>query len=179
MKKKTVVLGVTASIAAYKACDIINCMRQEGIDICVCMSHDAERFISALTLQTLSGSRVYRDMFETPADRDPLHVSIAGRADLVLVAPATAHIISQVAAGLCDDLLSCLIASTKAPVLFAPAMNENMYNNRILQANIERLRQLGYHFIGPIKGHLACGVSGIGHIATTAAIITKAKTLLR
>jgi phosphopantothenoylcysteine decarboxylase/phosphopantothenate--cysteine ligase len=118
-------------------------------------------------------------MFEIQTDYNPLHISLAKEADLILVCPATADIISKVTAGLCDDLLDCTIASTKAPVLFAPAMNTTMYNNKIIQANIAKLKNLGYHFIGPIKGHLACGEEGIGHIADTKDIIKKAKTLLR
>lgn len=179
MKKRTVVLGVCASIAAYRACEVINQLRQKNIDVVVCMSKDAGRFITPLTLQTLSGNRVFKDMFETPAEWDPLHISLAKRAQVLLVAPATSDLISRVASGICDDLLSSIIASTTAPVIFAPAMNEVMYNNKILQSNITRLKRLGYHFIGPIKGHLACGEKGIGHIADTGDIIKRVKALLQ
>lgn len=179
MKKHSVVLGVCASIAAYRACEVINRLRQENIDVAVCMSRDAERFITPLTLQTLSGSRVFKDMFEAPAEWDPLHISLARRAEVILVAPATSDLISRVASGICDDLLSSVIASTVAPVIFAPAMNDVMYKNKILQSNITKLKRLGYHFIGPIKGRLTCGERGIGHIAGTDDIIKRVKTLLK
>lgn len=179
MRKRSVVLGVCASIAAYRACEVINRLRQENIEVVVCMSRDAEKFITPLTLQTLSGGRVFKDMFEIPTEQNPLHISLSKKADLILVAPATSDFISRVASGICDDLLSCVIASTRAPVIFTPAMNESMYNNRILQSNIARLKRLGYHFVGPIKGRLACGEKGIGHIADTDDIIKRVKTLFR
>ena len=179
MKKKTVILGVCASIAAHKACDIINRLKGKDIDIIVCMSRDAENFITPLTLQTLSGNRVLKNMFETTTERDPLHISLAERADAILIAPASADIISKISSGLCDDLLTCIITSTKAPVLLAPAMNEQMYRNEIIQANIDKLKKLGYKFIGPIKGNLACGRKGMGHIADTGDIVKELKSLLK
>jgi len=179
VKRRLVLLGVCASIAAYKACDIINNLRRGGIDVSVCMSKDADKFITPLLLQTLSANRVFKDMFEPAAEWDPLHISLAESADLVLVCPATSDIISRVACGLCDDLLSCVIASTKAPVFFAPAMNDAMYNNKILQANIDKLKRIGYNFIGPIKGRLACGREGIGHIAEASDIIKQVKARLK
>jgi len=179
MKKRTVVLGVCASIAAYRACDIINHLKREDVDVIACMSPDADKFITPLTLQALSGNRTFKDMFEAQEEWDPVHISLARRPDLMLIAPATSDIISKVACGICDDLLTCTIASTKAPVLFAPAMNEAMYKNKILSANITKLKKLGYHFIGPIKGRLACGEKGIGHIADTRDIVKKARTLLK
>lgn len=179
MNRPTIVLGVCASIAAYRACEVINRLRRQKMDVIVCMSKDAEHFITPLTLQTLSGNPVFKDMFEALAEWNPLHISLAKRAAVILVAPATADIISKVASGICDDLLSCLIASTNAPVLFAPAMNEAMYNNKIIRSNIAKLKELGYHFIGPIKGRLACGGKGQGHIAETEDIVKRVKTLLK
>lgn len=178
MKRPTIVLGVCASIAAYRACQVINRLRRQKMDVVVCMSKDAEHFITSLTLRTLSGNQVFKDMFKAPAEWDPLHISLAKQASAILVAPATADLISRVASGICDDLLSCVIASTRAPVLFAPAMNDVMYNNKILQSNIAKLKKLGYHFVGPIKGHLACGEEGPGHIADTDDIIKRTKALL-
>jgi len=179
MKNKTVLIGICASIAAYKTCEIINILRKDGINTIACMSRDADHFITQLTLKTLTGNRVYKDMFETKSEHDPLHICLAEQADLVLIVPATADVISKVACGLCDDLLSCTVASTKAKVLFAPAMNEVMYNNKIVQSNIGKLKEIGYHFIGPVKGHLACGVTGMGHLADTGDIIRQAKRLLK
>ncbi|MFH1644992.1 MAG: flavoprotein, partial [Candidatus Omnitrophota bacterium] len=174
-KKKTVLLGVTASIAAYKACDIINEFRRNKIEVVVCMSKDAEQFITPLTLQTLSGNRVYSNMFSPEGVWEPMHISLAERASVVLVAPATSNIISKVACGICDDLLASVIASTKSPVLFAPAMNDAMFDNKILQENIAKLKKVGYRFIEPIIGHLACGKIAKGHIADVATMLRKVK----
>jgi phosphopantothenoylcysteine decarboxylase / phosphopantothenate---cysteine ligase len=178
-RKHTILLGVCAGIAAYRACDLINRLRESGMDVVVCMSKDAHHFITPLTLKTLSANRVFTEMFDPAQGHDPVHIELASRADLVLIMPATADIIAKAAHGHCDELLTCTIASTSAPVLFAPAMNNVMYGNKILQANISVLKQFKYHFIGPITGRLACGTKGIGHIADTADILRKAKTLLR
>jgi phosphopantothenoylcysteine synthetase/decarboxylase len=178
-KQKTVLIGVCAGIAAYKVCGMINNLRSEGFDTVVCMSKDAHNFITRLTLQTLSANQVFEDMFTPRQEYDPVHISLAARADLILVMPATADIIAKIAHGICDELLTCTIASTKAPILFAPAMNSAMYNNKILQANISSLEKQGYHFIGPVQGRLACGTIGIGHIADTKDILHKTKALLK
>jgi phosphopantothenoylcysteine decarboxylase / phosphopantothenate---cysteine ligase len=177
--KKCILLGVTASIAAYKACDIITRLKREGLDVIVCATKDALEFITPLTLQTLSCNKVFCDMFEPVIDYNPWHVSWAKRADLFLIAPATADCISKIAAGICDDILTCTVVSTKAPFLIAPAMNENMYKNKIIQANIKKLQQMGFKFIGPKKGRLACGDEGIGHIADVAEIVKEAKKALK
>jgi len=178
-KKHTVLLGVCAGIAAYKACDLIGCLRKAGIDVVVCMSRNAHHFIAPLTLQTLSANKVFEDMFSYGQDYNPVHISLATQADLILVLPATADIIAKAAHGICDELLACTIASTAAPVLFVPAMNSMMYKNKILQENISALKKLHYHFIGPVTGRLACGTTGIGHVADTDDILRKAKTLLK
>lgn len=178
-KSKTVILGVTGSIAAYKACEIINLLRNDGMSVNVVLTEEAKEFITPLTLQTLSGSKVVCDMFEAIGEWNPLHTSLADRADLVLIAPATANIIGKLATGTCDDILSCIVFATKAPILIAPAMNSNMYNHDITQANIAALKRSGYRFIGPIKGHLACGRIAVGHIAETSDIVREAKRLLR
>ena len=178
-RKQSILLGITASIAAYKACDIINQLKAAGFDVTVCASKDALRFITPLTLQTLSGNRVFCDMFEPVAECGPTHIKLAERGNLILIAPATADCISKIAAGICDDILTCTVVSTKAPVLIAPAMNENMYKNKIIQGNIKKLKQTGYRFIGPKKGHLACGTEGIGHIADVPEIIKEVKRALR
>ena len=177
-KHKTILLGVCAGIAAYKACDAISLLKKAGMDVIVCMSRDAHHFITPLTLQALSANRVYDDMFAPVAEHSPVHISLAERADLVLVMPATADVIAKIAHGICDELLIATIASTSAPVLLAPAMNSAMYKNSITQDNINALKKPHYHFIGPVKGRLVCGTSGIGHIADTEDIIRKVKTLL-
>jgi phosphopantothenoylcysteine synthetase/decarboxylase len=177
--KKTVLLCVCAGIAAYKACEAIGLLRKAGMDIIVCMSKDAHNFIAPLTFQTLSSNQVFSDMFAIRQDYSPVHISLAQRADLVLVMPATADIIAKIAHGICDELLTCTISSTEAPVLLAPAMNGAMYKNKIVQANISVLKKINYHFIGPVQGRLACGTTDIGHIADTADIVRKVKTLLK
>ena len=177
--KKTVVLGVTGSIAAYKACDIAGALRKSGIDVNVILTKEAEEFVSALTFQTISGNRVSRGMFDLPEEWDPAHISLAQRADLVLVAPASANVIGKLASGICDDMLTCVIMATKAPVLIAPAMNTNMYEHKAVQQNISKLKAFGYRFIGPVKGRLACGSEGIGHIACTEDILKESKRFLK
>ena len=172
-------MGICAGIAAYKTYDIINRMRRDKIKVIVCMSKDAHHFVAPLALQALSGNRVFQEMFQLQQDWDPIHISLAAQADAILVVPATSNIISRIASGICDDLLTCTIAAANAPVIFAPAMNKNMYKNKILQSNIARLKSLNYSFVGPIKGHLACGTDGIGHIADTKDIIKQVKTLLK
>ena len=177
--KKTVILGVTGSIAAYRACEIIGLLKKELINVQVLLTKEAGYFITPLTLQTLSCNKVIEDMFGQPEEWDPVHISLAEKADLVLVAPATANIIGKLANGICDDILTCVIFATKAPVLLAPAMNVHMYKHQIVQENIAKLKKTGYKFIGPVKGHLTCGYTDIGHIAKTSDIINEAKRLLK
>jgi len=175
---KTVIVGVTASIAAYKACEIVNLLRKESFDVRIIMTKDALEFITPLTLQTLSGSKVMTDIFELPDKRSPLHTSLADSASLILIAPATANVIGKLANGICDDLLTCVTYASRAPVLIAPAMNENMYNHKIVMANIAKLEKIGYLFIGPVKGRLACGHDGKGHIAPVPEIIKEIKKMI-
>jgi len=173
-----VILGVTGSIAAYKACDIISGLRRSSVDVQAVLTKEAAGFVTPLTLQTLSRNKVMSDMFELPEDWNPAHTSLAEKAGLVLIAPATANVIGKLAAGICDDLLTCLVFATKAPILIAPAMNSRMYQHEIVRENIARLKKLGYKFIGPVKGYLACGCVGLGHIADTREIVKEAKRLL-
>ena len=118
-------------------------------------------------------------MFALPEKWDPVHTALAEKADLVLIAPATANIISKLASGICDDILTCVVFATGAPVLIAPAMNEKMYRHKIVQENISKLKGIGYKFVGPIKGRLACGHEDMGHIADTKDIVTEVKRLLK
>lgn len=178
MAKKEVILGVTGSIAAYKACDIINILRRNGIGVTVIMTKEAEEFISPLTLQSLSNNKVYSDMFELPAEWNPLHTSLADKADLILIAPACANTIGKIANGICDDLLTCVVLASSARLLIAPAMNEKMYRHPAVQENIKKLKARGVKFIGPIKGPLVCGHDAIGHIAEANSIIAEVKKSL-
>jgi len=177
--KGLVVLGVTGSIAAYRSCEIVNRLKREGFAVKVIMTKEAGEFITPLTLQTLSQNKVLQDMFALPDEWNPVHTSIAEEARLVLIAPATASIIGKLASGICDDLLSCVVYATKAPVLIAPAMNEKMYTHAITGENIEKLKKTGYRFVGPIKGRLACGYEAIGHIADVETIVKEAKRLVQ
>ncbi len=175
---KNILLGVTGSIASYKACEIISQLRKEAYNVRCVMSKDAKWFVTPLTLETLSGQKVIDDMFRLPEGRDPVHISLADEADLILVAPATADIIGRVSSGICDDILSCVICACKKPVVFAPAMNDNMFTNPIIQDKIRYLKEKGYHFIDPVVGRLACGRDGIGHLAPVEKILGGVKKIL-
>lgn len=176
---KTVIVGVTASIAAYKACEIVNLLRKDSFDVRVIVTKDALNFVTLLTLQTLSGNKVLADIFG-PSDRwAPVHTSLADSASLILIAPATANIIGKLANGICDDLLTCVTYASKASVLIAPAMNENMYNHKVIMGNIAKLEKMGYSFVGPVKGRLACGHDAIGHIAPVPEIIKEVKKIIK
>jgi phosphopantothenoylcysteine decarboxylase/phosphopantothenate--cysteine ligase len=179
MAKKEILLGVTGSIAAYRACDIVNNLRRAGMNVTVIMTKEAKEFVSPLTFQTLSHNKVYSEMFELPAEWNPVHTSLAYKADLIVIAPACANIIGKLANGICDDLLACVVMASNAKILVAPAMNEKMYLNPAVQDNIKRLKARGIRFAGPIKGPLACGHDAMGHIADTETIISEAKKILK
>lgn len=179
MTKKNIVLGITGSIAAYKACDLITHLSKKNLNIICVMTKEAESFITALTLETLSGNKVYTDMFALPDKREIAHVSLGEKADLIVICPATANIIGKLAAGICDDLLSAAVISSTAPVLIAPAMNDRMYKNKITQRNMLELKKAGYRFIEPVTGRLACGHIGIGHLADTSQIIKTIEKILK
>jgi phosphopantothenoylcysteine decarboxylase/phosphopantothenate--cysteine ligase len=165
-KQKRVVLGVTGSIAAYKAADIIRRLSDKGFKVSVIMTGSAEHFITPLTLSRLSGEKVYTKMFDSGyEDLDIEHISLGKAADIILIAPATANIIGKLAGGIADDVLTCTCLSTNAPILIAPAMNPLMYKNKIVQENCNKLKASGFLFVGPIHGKVACGDSGEGHIA--------------
>lgn len=170
-KDLNVVIGITGGIAAYKACGIVGYLKSEGANVDVIMARNACEFITPLALETLSGNKVITDMFERPDYIDVKHISLARKADLFLIVPATANIIGKVANGIADDMLSTTIMATKAPVIFAPAMNNGMYENPIVQNNIEKLKEYGYKFIEPSIGHLACGVTAKGKLPKTEEIV--------
>ena len=177
--KKTIVLGVTGSIAAYKACELCGLFVKSSFNVQVLLTKEAREFVTPLTFQTISRNKVVTDMFALPEDWSPCHTSIADKADLILIAPATANIIGKLACGICDDILTCVVYASKAPVLIAPAMNDKMYKHPVTQANIEKLKKIGYRFVGPVKGPLACGCEDIGHIADLKDIVTEAGRLLK
>jgi phosphopantothenoylcysteine decarboxylase/phosphopantothenate--cysteine ligase len=177
-KPKNIILGITASIAIYKACDIVRRLQEENLAVTVVMTDEAQEMIKPIVFQSLSGNRVYREMFDEPDAWEIEHISLAQKADLVLIAPATANIIAKIALGICDDLLTCTVCATQAPVLICPAMNEDMYKNKIVQENIKKLKSLGYRFVEPAKGRLACGKIGIGCLAEVADIVKEVKKYL-
>ena len=165
-----VLIGVTGSIAAYKAAEVVSALRKAGANTTVVMTESATHLVGPATFRSLSGNPVRVGLWEEVTGK-PIHIGLAVEQDVVAVVPATANIIAKAACGICDDLLSTVLISTRAPVIMAPAMNENMYLNPVVQENIERLRQLGYAFIEPGKGWLACGVEGVGRLAEPAAIV--------
>jgi len=181
MSVKTVVLGVTGSIAAYKAGDVTSGLIKSGCDVHVIMTGAAAEFIAPLTFQTLSKNKVYtgRDaLFEEIAYADVRHISLAQRADCFVIAPATANIIGKIAAGVADDMLSTVVMAVDmktTPVIICPAMNTAMYENKITQDNISRLRNYGYDFVEPKESRLACGDIGKGALADVADIIAAVK----
>ena len=175
---KTVVIGVTGGVAAYKALDIVSKLKKVGIDVHVIMTKSATEFISPISFQALSQNMVISDMFLEPKAWEIQHISLAKKADLVLIAPATANIIGKVANGIADDMLSTTIMATNTKVMFAPAMNTNMYLNPIVQDNISRLKGLGYIFISPSSGRLACGDVGEGKLQDTEIIVSSVLTML-
>ena len=173
LKGKTIVIGVCGGIAAYWAAEIIGALRYEEADIHVIMTENAARFITPLSLQTLSNNKVVTNMFELPVELDIGHITYARKADLILVAPATANFIGKIANGIADDMLTATIMATKAPVLMAPAMNAEMWDNRIVQKNVKELKRYGYYFVSPEYGKMACGGMGVGRLAKIESIIDK------
>ncbi|EEH98195.1 bifunctional phosphopantothenoylcysteine decarboxylase/phosphopantothenate--cysteine ligase CoaBC [Clostridium tertium] len=172
-EKKCVCIGVSGGIAVYKALDIISALKKKDIDVRVIMTESATKFVTPLSFQSLSQNMVVTDMFAEPKAFEIQHISLAKRADVFLVAPATANIIGKVANGISDDMLSTTIMATRAKVIFAPAMNTNMYENPIVQDNIEKLKKYGYEFIEPASGRLACGDLGKGKLADVNTIVEK------
>ncbi|WP_252230356.1 bifunctional phosphopantothenoylcysteine decarboxylase/phosphopantothenate--cysteine ligase CoaBC [Clostridium sp. ZBS15] len=171
--KKCVVLGVSGGIAVYKALEVVSLLRKQDVEVRVIMTKSATEFVTPLSFQSLSQNMVIYDMFSEPKAWEIQHISLAEKADVFLVAPATANIIGKVANGIADDMLSTTIMATKAKVIFAPAMNTNMYENPIVQGNIEKLKNLGYEFIEPACGRLACGDIGKGKLEDPKVIVDR------
>lgn len=165
LSNKTIIVGVTGGIAAYKACDVVSKLKKLNANIHVIMTESACEFVQPMTFQTLSNNFVINDMFKEPKTWEVEHIELAKRADAFLIVPATANFIGKLAAGIADDMLTTTVMATRAPVIIAPAMNTNMYTNRIVQANIGALQDLGYKFIEPASGRLACGDIGAGKLA--------------
>lgn len=169
-----IVLGITGSIGAYRAGDIVRQLRDAGYSVSCVMTQRATKFISPTTLQALSERKTYTDLFDAD-EAHVVHTMLADRARAVVVAPATANIIGKFANGLADDLLSCLLLATRAKLIFAPAMNVHMWQHPAVQRNVQMLKKLGVRFVGPEVGKLACGYEAIGHIAETEEIVQAVK----
>lgn len=178
LKGKKIVLGVTGGIAAYKAAELVRELIKAGAEVHVVMTRNAQAFITPLTFQTLSGNPVTTEFFNLIAESQIGHIALADRAEVLLVAPATANIIGKIAAGIADDMLTTVVMATQAPVLLAPAMNVHMWENKICQENIQKLRSRGYHFIDPDAGELACGYEGKGRLAEIPEIVEEIRALL-
>lgn len=176
LKGRRIVLGITGSISAYKAAEIVSRLTKLSAEVTCVMTKEATHFITPLTLQTLSQNRVYTDLFST--DFSETHISLADKADIILIAPATANIISKLSQGAADDLLSTISLATKAPIIIVPSMNEGMWQNPILQENVARLKRQGFHFVEPETGRLASGKEGKGRLASVSEIIEEVRSVL-
>ncbi len=165
LSNKTIIVGVTGGIAAYKACDVVSKLKKLNANIHVIMTESACEFVQPMTFQTLSNNFVINDMFKEPKTWEVEHIELAKKADAFLIVPATANFIGKLAAGIADEMLTTTVMATRAQVIIAPAMNTNMYTNRIVQANMDKLGDLGYRFIDPASGRLACGDIGAGKLA--------------
>lgn len=171
LQGKEIVLGVTGSIAAYKAAETASRLVQRGAGVTVVMTRAAAQFVAPLTFQSLTHRRVLLDPFDLETVLDPTHVTLAGRAGLVVVAPATANFLGKAAHGIADDLLTSLVLAVDCPILVAPAMNDRMWKNAVVRENVGILRRRGYRFVEPETGFLACGAYAVGRLADPARIV--------
>lgn len=178
LKGKCIILGVSGGIAAYKAVELLRLLTKAGAEVHVIMTRSAQEFVTPLTFQTLSSNPVHTELFNLIAEREIGHITLADRADLFIVAPATANTIGKIACGIADDMLTTTVMATRAPVLIAPAMNVNMYTNPIYRENEDKLRRFGCLFVEPVSGSLACGWEGQGKLAAPEAIFEAALAAL-
>ncbi|MBN1958914.1 MAG: bifunctional phosphopantothenoylcysteine decarboxylase/phosphopantothenate--cysteine ligase CoaBC, partial [Desulfuromonadales bacterium] len=178
LQGKTIILGVSGGIAAYKAVELLRLMTKAGADVHVIMTRNAQEFVTPLTFQTLSGNPVNTELFNLYQEQEIGHISLADRADLFVLAPATANLVGKIAQGLADDLLTTSVMATKAPVLIVPAMNTNMYENPIYRRNEKYLAEHGYQVMEPASGFLACGWEGKGKLPDPEVIMTAVQSML-
>lgn len=180
LSKKKIVHILSGSIAAYKSPEISERLKQAGCDVACVLTAGAKKFVTADTLRALSGGDVYDDMWSadfsaskvaSESASNVIHTSLADWADLILIAPASADFLARAASGMADDLAACVLLASNCPVWWVPAMNDNMYKNPLTQANIEKLKKIGHHFIDPVEGQLVCGRKAVGHIADTDVIV--------
>jgi phosphopantothenoylcysteine decarboxylase len=175
---KNIILGITGSIAAYKAADVASLLTKAGHTVTAVMTADAQEFITPLTLQVLTRQPVVTGLYDEKQSWRPGHIQLADSADLLLIAPATANVLAKIAAGIADDALTAIALATRAPILHAPAMNGKMWTHPATVRNVETLRSWGHHFIGPDDGLLACGYEGTGRLWPVEGIVQRAGELL-
>ncbi len=175
---KSVLLGISGGIAAYKAAELVRRLVKDGAGVHVVMTANAQRFIAPLTLQALSGNPVGTDLFNLESESQIGHIHLARAADLVILAPATANLIAKMAAGIADDYLTTILLATTAPILVCPAMNVKMYEHPMTQRNLNTLREFNHHIVEPEVGELACKEEGAGRLAEPSVIVETAKRLL-
>ncbi len=171
LQGKEIIVAVCGGIAAYKVADVVSKLVQAGAGVTVAMTNDAQQFVTPLTFQALSARPVRTSTYKLEDSSDPQHIGLTEKADLMLVAPATANMLAKVAQGLCDDLVSLMIAASACPVVFAPAMNNRMWENPIAKENVAKLLKHGYTMIGPEPGWLACRNVGVGRMSEPAKIV--------
>lgn len=177
LENKNILIGISGGIAAYKICTLIRLYKKAGANVRVMLTPNALNFVTKLTLETLSNNEVHVDHFEIQ-EYKPEHISLCDEADICVLAPATANTISKIANGLCDNLLTSTVCAFSKPILIAPAMNTNMWNNPFVQENISKLRTVGYYFVDPETGFLACGTNGVGRMAEVEEIFDKTVEIL-
>lgn len=177
LEGKKILVGITGGIAAYKVCELIRMYKRAGAEVKTVVTKNALEFVTKLTLQTLTNEKVYDNNFDT-SDYSPEHISLCDWADIFVLAPATANTIAKIANGICDNLLTSLVSACVKPILIAPAMNCNMYSNPITQENISKLKNLGYNFVSPETGFLACGTEGVGRLADLKTIYLRTLELI-
>lgn len=179
IKNKKIVLGVTGSIAAYKAVELLRLMQGKGWDVHVVMTKSAREFVTELTFRTLSQHPVGVEMFGVTEEWRPEHISVADFADVMVIAPCTANVIAKIAHGIADDLLTCTVLATEAPIVIAPAMNVKMWNNAATQTNVKIIKMRGGSIVEPGTGDLACGYQGKGRMASLGKIVSAVEACLR
>ncbi|MGB7156956.1 MAG: flavoprotein [Tepidisphaeraceae bacterium] len=178
LKGREIIVGVCGGIAAYKVADVVSKLVQLGAGVSVVMTAEAQKFVTPLTFEALSGRKVRTSAFEQSDPGDTQHIGLTERADLMLIAPATNNLIAKVAHGLTDDLVSLMICAAACPVAFAPSMNHRMWDHPVAQENVAKLTQIGYRFIGPESGWLACRNVGAGRLSEPQKIIDEIVRML-
>src|SRR4051794_26391637 len=178
LKGREIIVAVCGGIAAYKVADVVSKLVQSGAGVSVVMTKEATQFVTPLTFEALSGRKVRTDTFDLVDTSDPQHIALTERSDLMLVAPATANMLAKVSHGLCDDLVSLMISAAACPVVFAPAMNNRMWEHPVTKENVAKLQKIGYRMIGPAEGWLACRNVGLGRMSEPAEIVQHVTQLL-